>query len=102
MSYYRSSTSFLAIIEYWNQKKLSQYRQIIPPDWDVYFYPAGLLYVRALTVSERVHSGYDGDVGNTWYGAFTHDSARLQAVSDSYHALVRSLKERKVRFVLMH
>ena len=102
MSYYRASTSFLAIIEYWNQKKLMQYRQLIPPDWDVYFYPMGMVCIRALTESERVRSGYDGDVGDVWYGAFSHTSAELRAVSDSYRSLVRSLREHAFSFVMAH
>ncbi len=102
MSYYRSSTSFLAIIEYWNQKKLMQYRQLIPPDWDVYFYPAGMMYVRPLTAPERISSGYDGDVADVWYGAFHHITGELVVVSDAFASLMKGLHSLKVQFVLVH
>jgi hypothetical protein len=102
MPHYRSSTSFLAIIRYWNEKKLHQFFHAIPPDWSTSRFRHCVGFIRTLYPHERSAISYSGDQTVPWYGVFTHESGVLMAVSDSLMHLQRSIREQRYAVVFAH
>jgi hypothetical protein len=82
----RNSASLLAYRYYWNQYPPGDFCKT----WMMLCYPFEVLYIRRLTLTERVDIVYAGDESKVWYGAFHQFTFSLLAVADSYDCLVSS------------
>jgi hypothetical protein len=98
MNKLRSSTSILAIIEFWNQHQRARFTSIPAKGTLWYMWPQ-TVYIRPLTVTER-ESVHGDDL--IVYGAFHCHTAQLLGAARTTTSLQVAARENDLVPVLVH
>jgi hypothetical protein len=96
----RSSTSELAIIEYWNQRQRGRFPERVGIDWVEHYFPENLFYLRRLT--EKECTTFDSAKSHSWFGIFLHTEINPAAVAPEAQILQEIARKKNVRLLWVH